>query len=114
MRQNLFMKWDPDCLDDYILLPIEYGFVNKRDCFFISHYWRTPKHPDPEGEDFRLIRGDLDDVEWAYVWMDWTCLPQFPQNEMQQRYLNRMLPCIPTIVRNCAFEWRFPKFEPRL
>ena len=108
------MKWDPDRLDEFILLPVEYGFVNKKDCFFVSHYWRNPKHPDPEGEDFRLVHGDLNTADWAYVWVDWTCLPQFPLNEMQQRYLDRMLPCIPTIVRNCGFEWRYPKFEPRL
>jgi hypothetical protein len=72
------MKWDPDRLDEYILLPVEYGFANRKDCFFVSHYWRSRDHPDPKGEDFRLSHKDLSKVEWSYVWVDWTFMPQVP------------------------------------
>lgn len=113
MRQDCFMKWDPDRLDEYILLPIHYGFANNYDCFFVSHYWRTREHPDPRGDDFHLFREDLEKMEWSYVWLDWTCMPQVPRSEVQQRYFKKMLRCIPMIVRDCAFEWRFPEFEPR-
>ena len=59
IRQKLLMKWDPDRLDTYILLPVHYGFVNNQDCFFVSHYWRTREHPDPNGQDMGLFLEDI-------------------------------------------------------
>jgi hypothetical protein len=32
---------------------------------------------------------------------------------VQQEYFTRMLRFIPALLRDCAFEWRFPDFEPR-
>jgi hypothetical protein len=113
MQQKEFLKWDPTRLDEYILLPVYYGFVNKRDCFFVSHYWLTREHPDPHALDLVQIRQDLKDQEWLYVWVDWTCVPQLPRTELQQEYFNRMLRYIHMLVRDCGFEWRFPAFEPR-
>ncbi|KAI9770342.1 MAG: hypothetical protein M1839_003219 [Geoglossum umbratile] len=113
MRQAVFMKWDPHRLDEYVLLPIDYGFVNKQDCFFVSHYWRTKQHPDPEAVDLSLMRQDLEKIKWSYIWVDWTCLPQVPRSEVQEWYFNKILQCIPMLIRDCAFEWRFPTFEPR-
>jgi hypothetical protein len=113
INQNLLMKWDHDNLDAYVLLPVEYGFLNNKDCFFISHFWRTREHPDPEGQDLRLFLDDLEESEWSYVWVDWTCLPQTPRNEQQQLYFTRMLRFVPALGRDCAFEWRYPSFEPR-
>jgi hypothetical protein len=113
MRQDRFMKWDPKRLEEYILLPIDYGFANNQDCFFVSHYWRTREHPDPQADDLRAFREDLQGMEWSYIWLDWTCMPQVPRSDVQQRYFNKMLRCIPMVVRDCAFAWRFPKFEPR-
>lgn len=75
LKQNRFLKWDLSRLDEYILLPVDDGFVNKKDCFFVSHYWRSREEPDPRGEDFRLVREDLSTQSWTYVWIDWTCLP---------------------------------------
>jgi len=113
MRQKVLLKWDPTRLDEYILLPIIYGFVNKRDCFFVSHYWLTTEHPDPQAVDLVQIQQDLKDEEWSYVWVDWTCVPQLPRTEPQQVYFNRMLQYIKILVRDCGFAWRFPAFEPR-
>ena len=104
---------DPNRLEDYILLPIDYGFANNQDYFFISHYWRTREHPDLQGDNLRAFREDLQGMEWSNIWLDWTCMPQVPRSDVQQRYFNKMLWCIPMIVRDCAFAWRFPKFEPR-
>jgi hypothetical protein len=112
-RQNGMTKWHPGRLDEYILLPIDYGFVNNRDCFFVSHYWHTREHPDPDGRDLHLFRGDLVQQEWSYIWVDWTCMPQAPRSQVQQGYFQRMLRFIPALLRDCAFEWRFPAFEPR-
>jgi hypothetical protein len=113
MQQTLLAKWDPDRLDAYILVPVLKGFVNKKDCFFVSHYWRTPEHPDPEGQDLQLFRQDLCKLEWSYIWVDWTCLPQSPRNENEKTYFKTMLQYIPMLIRDCALEWRFPPFEPR-
>lgn len=113
LQQKLMMKWDPTRLDDYILLPIDYGFANNEDCFFVSHYWHAREHPDPEGHDMRLFHEDLAQTEWSYIWVDWTCMPQAPRNKAQRAYFKKMLQCIPMLVRDCAFEWRFPAFEPR-
>ena len=112
-RQKVMMKWHPGRLDEYILLPLQYGFVNNRDCFFVSHYWHTREHPDPDGRDLRLFREDLRHQEWSYIWVDWTCMPQVPRSQVQQEYFTKMLRSIPAIVRDCAFEWRFPAFAPR-
>ena len=113
LKQNRVTKWDPNNLGQYIILPIDYGFANNRDCFFISHFWRERHHPDPDGTDLRLFQDDLKDPDWSYVWLDWTCMPQVPRTAVEQYYFDRMLRCIPMVVRDCGFEWRFPSFEPR-
>ncbi|KAG0001670.1 hypothetical protein BGZ80_006138, partial [Entomortierella chlamydospora] len=113
MNQSRLAKWDSNCLDTYILLPLDYGFVNNRDCFFISHFWRTRSHPDPEGIDMSLFRDDLRDQQWSYVWIDWTCLPQAPRSKEEDRYFRKMLRSIPLLVQDCGFGWRFPTFEAR-
>jgi hypothetical protein len=59
IQQQLLMKWHPLRLEEYILLPIDNEFVNCQDCFFVSHYWHTREHPDPEGHDMCLFREDL-------------------------------------------------------
>jgi len=113
LAQSTLPKWDPGNLGEYILLPIDYGFVNNEDCFFVSHYWHTPQHPDPKGEDLRSFQHDLAQLDWSYVWVDFTCLPQWPRTAEQETYFIRTLTSIPMLVRDCAFEWRFPSFEPR-
>ena len=107
------LKWDPKGLDRYILLPIDYGFANNQDCFFVSHFWLESHHPDPDGTDLRLFHEDLKICNWSYVWLDWTCMPQCPRTATEQRYFDKMLRCIPMAVRDCGFAWRFPRFEPR-
>ncbi|EFR02374.1 hypothetical protein MGYG_05370 [Nannizzia gypsea CBS 118893] len=59
MKQTLFSRWDSSQLDTYILIPVVPGFVNKDDYLFISHYWNTREHPDPDGEDCRLLQDFL-------------------------------------------------------
>ncbi|RYP91200.1 hypothetical protein DL770_002677 [Monosporascus sp. CRB-9-2] len=114
IKQNKFLKWDPSRLDEYILLPVSQGFVNTNDCFYVSHFWNTKKHPDPKGEDFRLIRGDLAGLSWKYIWIDWTCLPQSRRSGIQEKYFTTMLLRSPILMRGCGFEWRYPNFQPRL
>ncbi|KAF8250245.1 hypothetical protein K440DRAFT_659687 [Wilcoxina mikolae CBS 423.85] len=98
IRQKLLMKWDPVRLGEFIFLPIHYGFVNNQDCFFVSHYWHTREHPDPEGHDMCLFLEDLAQVEWSYIWVDWTCMPQAPRSEVQRTYFKKMLQSIPMLV----------------
>jgi hypothetical protein len=40
-------------------------------------------------------------------------MPQGTRSQVQQDYFKRMLRFIPALLRDCAFEWRFPAFEPR-
>lgn len=117
MRQKAFQKWDPDRLDDYILLPVEDRFANETDCIFISHYWHARGNPDFQGEDLRPLQQRLRDGFWsgaAYFWVDFTCMPQWERTEPQQQYFTRALKSIPMLVRDCAFTWHFPNFQPRL
>jgi hypothetical protein len=81
MSQNRIKKWSPDELDDYLLLPASPGFVMRQDCFFVSHFWRTQDHPDPDGEYLRLHQAELESNTWSYIWIDWTCMPQGPRSE---------------------------------
>ncbi|RYP75991.1 hypothetical protein DL771_002063 [Monosporascus sp. 5C6A] len=114
IKQNKFLKWDPSRLDEYVLLPLAQGFINMDDCFYVSHFWNTKEHPDPTGEDFRLIRDDLAGQDWKYIWIDWTCLPQSTRSEIQEKYFTKMLLRSAILMRECGFEWRYPTFQPRL
>jgi hypothetical protein len=113
MQQKHLMKWDSARLDEYILLPLQVGFANKKDCFFVSHFWHDPKDPDPKGGDIRLFQGDLTREEWSYIWLDWSCAPQLPRNKVQETYFTVILRSMPALIRDCGFEWRYPAFEPR-
>ncbi|KIW91209.1 uncharacterized protein Z519_08105 [Cladophialophora bantiana CBS 173.52] len=117
MQQTTLQRWDPNSLERYVLLPIDGGFANSEDCIFISHYWRTKSHPDPDGEDLRQLQQLLNDGFWSkstFLWVDWTCLPQWERTAPQQQYFSRVLPSIPRLVRDCAFVAQFPEFRPRL
>lgn len=49
----------------------------RSDVCVVSHPWQTHDHPDPNGEQFRIIREHLDDhLEIKYVWYDYCCLPR--------------------------------------
>lgn len=118
LQQDRFMKWDITRLEDYIVLPVNYGFVNNRDCWFVSHYWREKNSPDPDGEDLRMIKKDIVDESWSYIWVDWTCMPQGNdegvRTSLEKNYFKLMLAYIPMLVRDCAFVWNFPAtYEPR-
>ncbi|KAJ7822731.1 hypothetical protein B0H14DRAFT_3731138 [Mycena olivaceomarginata] len=60
---------------------------------------------------------DLVSMTWSYVWIDWTCMPQVGEDgkrtPLEKPYFGMMLQCIPMVVRDCAFVWRFPAWEPR-
>ena len=114
MKQTRFLKFDVHHLDNYILLPMEDGYINKKDCFYVSHFWRSKEVPDPLGEDFRLVQKDLSSQSWQYVWVDWTCLPQNSGNAAERVYADKMLTRTPTLMRECGLEWRYPEFQPRL
>ena len=112
-RQTHFAKWDSERLDDFVLLPAINGFVNKQDCFFVSHFWRTTEHPDPDGKDLRDIQNDPSPLKWSYIWLDWTCLPQGQRSESETMYFKTMLQGMPQLIRESAMGYRFPAFQPR-
>ncbi|KLO89437.1 uncharacterized protein LW93_1496 [Fusarium fujikuroi] len=117
LEQQRLAKWNPNRLDQYILLPISYGYVNNKDCYFVSHYWREQGNPDPAGVDLAAFKNDLaSDSGWLYIWVDWTCMPQGncgKRSDLENYYFKMMLQCIPMLIRDCAFEWRFPSFQAR-
>ncbi|GAW21119.1 hypothetical protein ANO14919_106360 [Xylariales sp. No.14919] len=112
--QEKMAKWSRDRLDDYILLPATPGYVRKTDCFFVSHFWRTKEDPDPDGQYLRLLQNELAPQVWSYIWIDWTCTPQAPRSEVEERYFTRTLETMSGIIRNCGFVWFYPPFEPRM
>jgi hypothetical protein len=52
-------KWSQNDLDDYILIPAAEGFVLQQSCLFVSHFWRTKDHPDPDGVYLYHLREKL-------------------------------------------------------
>ena len=114
MSQKRMEKWSRDKLDNYVLLPASRGFVSRRDCFFVSHFWRTQDHPDPDGEYLRLHQAELKSQTWSYIWVDWTCMPQSLRSFPEEVYFHRCLQTMSGIIRNCGFTYFYPPFEPRL
>lgn len=95
LEQHRLTKWNPNRLDQYILLPISYGYVNNKDCYFVSHYWREQNNPDPAGVDLSAFNNDLaSDSGWLYIWIDWTCMPQGncgKRSDLENYYFKMML-----------------------
>lgn len=114
LSQETMTKWNRDVLDNYVLLPATFGFVSRKECFFVSHFWRTREHPDPNGEYLRLLQAELQKQEWSYIWVDWTCIPQSPHSRGEEAYFLRSLETMSGIIRNCGFMYFYPPFEARL
>jgi hypothetical protein len=114
MSQRRMEKWSRDKLDDYVLLPILQGYVTRRDCFFVSHFWRTQDHPDPDGEYLRCHQAELKSQTWSYIWVDWSCMPQNQRSSSEAVYFQHCLRTMSGIIRNCGFTYFYPPFEPRL
>ena len=114
MSQKRLQKWSRERLEDYVLLPALPGFVLRRDCFFVSHYWGTRTDPDPDGQYLRLHQANMDGQDWSYIWVDWTCMPQGPRTKPEELYFKRCLRTMSGIIRNCAFTYFYPPFEPRM
>lgn len=117
MQQDRLSKWDANRLDDYIVLPVSYGYVNNENCYFVSHYWQDIDNPDRHGNDLRMFKEDLaDDEKWSYIWVDWTCMPQGDdkgvRTDHEKRYFKIMLAKISILIRDCAFEWHFLQNKP--
>lgn len=118
MSQSKILQWSSASFENYVLISGGSGFVNNKQCTFISHFWRKKEDPDPEGIDLSLLQADLrdlrDDLEPStYIWVDWTCLPQAPRTAAEDFYFQRMLRRIPALVQDCSFLWSFPEFKPR-
>jgi hypothetical protein len=114
MSQKRMEKWSRDRLDDYVLLPASSGYVTRHDCFFVSHFWHTQDHPDPDGEYLRLHQAELESQTWSYIWVDWSCMPQNQRSSPEAMYFQRCLGTMSGIIRNCGFIYFYPPFEPRL
>ncbi|KAI0531760.1 hypothetical protein GGR58DRAFT_518250 [Xylaria digitata] len=114
LSQKTMTKWSRDRLDDYVLLPATPGFVTRADCFFVSHLWRTQDDPDPDGKYLCLLQDELRLQTWSYIWTDWTCAPQAPRAEKEEKYFTRTLQTMSGIIRNSGFIWYYPPWKPRM
>lgn len=114
LSQTTMTKWSRDALDDYVLLPASAGFVTRREGFFVSHFWHTKDHPDPEGQCLRLHQAALQPQQWSYIWVDWTCMPQSPRSQTEEAYFLRSLETVSGIIRNSGFMYFYPAFEARM
>ena len=115
LSQRTMTKWSRDRLADYVLLPATPGYVMRTECFFLSHFWHSPAHPDPEGQNLRLCQAELRVQSWSYIWVDWSCIPQSPRDEVEDKYFTRGLQTMAGIIRNSGFMWYYPAtFQPRL
>ncbi|KAF2690727.1 hypothetical protein K458DRAFT_473844 [Lentithecium fluviatile CBS 122367] len=114
MLQGCHSLDDFHAQNDYVLLPALPGFVMRSDCFFVSHFWRTQEHPDPDGEYLCLHQAEFEPQTWSYIWVDWTCMPQNPRSSPKEGYFHRCLRTVSAIIRNCGFVYFHPPFEPRL
>ncbi|KAI0456832.1 hypothetical protein F5B21DRAFT_126078 [Xylaria acuta] len=114
LSQKAMTKWSGDRLDEYVLLPALNGYVSRRECFFVSHFWHAKDDPDPDGTYLRLNQEQLRPQSWRYIWVDWTCIPQDPRRQQEEVYFLRSLDTMSGIIRNCGFQWFYPPFEARL
>ena len=114
MSQKRLLKWSPDRLDGYVILPAMPEFVWKTECFFLSHFWDSHKHPDPDGKYLRLCQAELQVQSWSFIWVDWTCMPQDPRTELEAKYFEHTLKTMSALIRNCGFMYHYPPFQPRL
>jgi hypothetical protein len=67
----------------------------------VSHRWTTPEHPDPDCTKLRKLQKELRGSSVKYLWLDWTCAPQWmcggrtEEEEMEfRRTLENILPFI--------------------
>lgn len=114
MAQRVMTKWNRENLDDYILISASRGFLSRQDCFFVSHFWHSQEHPDPNGEYLRLHQIELMNQEWSYIWVDWTCIPQTPRSPLEEGYFYRSLDTVSHLIRECGFSYFYPPFAPRM
>lgn len=88
----------------------------------VSYVWIDGKHPDPQGEQAKVLRDWL--LQNAYVtdvWIDWCCLPQQPRQNLQEQndfsdgldFVNMVyLSCKVLKIMNKIYVGRFwPQFE---
>lgn len=106
-------KRSRDELDDYVLLPTSPGFVFWRDCFFVSHFWRTQNYPDPDGEYPRLHQAELQPQNWSHS-SRLDCMPQNPRALPEKACFHRCLQTMSGIIFNCGLTFNYPLSEPRL
>lgn len=121
LAQTHFTEWSEDKLDGYVLMPAIPGFIFRSHHFFISHFWHTETHPDPEGVDLRLNQGVLEGQSWEYVWVDWSCVPQTRARREPgliigaDAYAQRCLRNVSDVIREAGFTYYYPDvWEPRL
>mmetsp|Transcript_13458 Transcript_13458/g.22111 ORF Transcript_13458/g.22111 Transcript_13458/m.22111 type:complete len:846 (+) Transcript_13458:178-2715(+) len=78
---------------------------------FISHRWGSVDHPDPTGEQYRVLKAFMDSAQgsaFKYVWLDYACICQDRGSQDFMRHLGN----IPTAVWSSTDCLVIPKLVP--
>lgn len=68
---------------------------------FISHRWSSPIEPDPHGEHLAQIKAEFSDGD--LIWYDYSCIPQEPRTEAENRLFASVIDSIPTLISKSWF-----------
>lgn len=119
MRWPRFIVWEEVPPEDFFVVPMDLDMLSCDEFLFFSHGWRTREHPDPDGVDLVALRGDIrtmnvgDNPPIRFVWIDFSCVPQRGESELERKFQDCSLLQIPSLVRECAFSFRYPVPDTR-
>ncbi|MGC4080882.1 MAG: hypothetical protein QM736_01870 [Vicinamibacterales bacterium] len=78
---------------------------SKSPCVFVSHRWRSPDEPDPDGARLHELLDRLGSGDELYLWVDYCCLPQRvgakALTDDDRAALQSGLVYLPEIVKSC-------------
>ncbi len=111
--QETLTKWNADNLEQYVLIPAR-PYIHPMANVFMSHFWLTKEHPDPDGTWLHRRQERLKEVDWCMIWVDWTCLPQDPRSAFEEAYFLRVLQTMSTLIRGSFVDSLHILWEPRL
>lgn len=110
-QQQDFTRWSRDRLDDYVLFPSTRGFINNKDCCYVSYLPYHPiqgpertNEPNPQKQNVQQLKSYVGSESWKFIFLHWSCMPQ-DANEVANAatYLARTRWALSLLMRQCAF-----------
>ena len=71
--------------------------------YFVSHRWETLDAPDPQGEQFKILKRVSTQMPDALFWYDYACMPQKPHSPIDAELFAQSL----KHLNNLVFATRF-------